>query len=61
MIAGTVALSVENARVSHELKKAYNEVTSLNRAKDRAINHLSHELKTPVAVISGSFTILKEN
>jgi PAS domain S-box-containing protein len=59
MIAGTVALSVENARVSHELKKAYNEVTSLNRAKDRAINHLSHELKTPVAVISGSFTILK--
>jgi len=59
MIAGTVALSIENARVSHELKKAYNEVTSMNRAKDRAINHLSHELKTPIAVISGSFTILK--
>ena len=59
MIAGTVALSIENARVSHELKKAYNEVTSMNRAKDRAINHLSHELKTPIAVISGSFNILK--
>ncbi|NTV32760.1 MAG: PAS domain S-box protein, partial [Deltaproteobacteria bacterium] len=29
MIAGTVALSIENARVSAELKKAYDEVTSL--------------------------------
>jgi PAS domain S-box-containing protein len=54
MIAGTVDLSVENARVTEELKKAYREMSSLNRAKDKAINHLSHELKTPVAVLSGS-------
>jgi PAS domain S-box-containing protein len=60
MIGGTVALSVENARVSEELKKAYREVTSLNRAKDRVINHLSHELKTPVAVLSGSLKLLTE-
>lgn len=60
MIEGTVALSVENARVSEELKKAYREVTSLNRAKDRVINHLSHELKTPVAVLSGSLKLLTE-
>jgi PAS domain S-box-containing protein len=60
MIGGTVALSVENARVSEELKKAYREVTSLNRAKDRVINHLSHELKTPVAVLSGSLKLLSE-
>ncbi len=58
MIGGTVALSVENARVSEELKKAYREVTSLNRAKDNVINHLSHELKTPVAVLSSSLQIL---
>jgi PAS domain S-box-containing protein len=60
MIGGTVALSVENARVYEELKKAYREVTSLNRAKDRVINHLSHELKTPVAVLSGSLKLLSE-
>jgi len=58
MIAGTVALSVENARVSNELKEAYKEVTSLNRAKDNVINHLSHELKTPVAILASSLNIM---
>jgi PAS domain S-box-containing protein len=50
-IAGTVALSIENARYSEELKKAYREVLSLNQAKDRVFNHLSHELKTPLAIL----------
>jgi PAS domain S-box-containing protein len=58
MIAGTVALSIENARFSEEIKKAYVEVTSLNRAKDKVINHLSHELRTPVAILSGSMNTL---
>ena len=58
-IAGTVALSIENARFSDELKAAYKEVTGLNRAKDRVINHLSHELKTPLAVLSANMNILE--
>ena len=58
MIAGTVVLSIENARFSEEITEAYREVTSLNRAKDRAINHLSHELKTPVSVLLASLNIL---
>ncbi len=58
-IAGAVALSVENARVNSELKKAYREVRSLNRAKDRVIHHLSHELKTPVSILGGSLKIME--
>ena len=60
MVAGTVALSIENARFSEELKGAYLEVSSMNRAKDKVINHLSHELKTPVSVLSGSLKILEK-
>ncbi len=60
IIAGTVALSVENARVNEELKKAYQEVRSLNKAKDRVINHLSHELKTPVSILLGSLRLLEK-
>ena len=57
-VAGTVALPIENARVNEELKSSYQEVQSLNQAKDRVIHHLSHELKTPVSVLSGSLSIL---
>ncbi len=60
LVGGTVSLSIENARYSEELKKAYLEVRSLNRAKDKAINHLSHELKTPVSVLVGSLDILSK-
>lgn len=59
MISGAVALSIENARVSEELKKAYREVSGMNRAKDKMINHLSHELRTPLAVLSGSIAIME--
>jgi len=57
MIASTVALSIENARFSEELKEAYQEVSSLNRAKDRIIDHLSHELKTPVSILLASLKL----
>ena len=57
-IAGTVALPIENARINEALKRSYEEVQSLNRAKDRVIHHLSHELKTPVSVLAASLSQL---
>jgi len=60
MISSTVSLSIENARFAEELKNSYREVLELNRAKDRAINHLSHELKTPLSVLSACLSILSK-
>ncbi len=60
MIAGTVGLSIENARFSDELKQSHKELQSLDRAKSKAINHLSHELKTPVSIFSGTLQILEK-
>jgi signal transduction histidine kinase len=41
-----VAIALENAKLYEDLKV-------LDKAKERVINHLSHELKTPMAIISG--------
>ena len=60
MIASTVALSIENTRFSTQLKQAYEELASLNRAKDKVINHLSHELKTPISVLLASLNIISK-
>ena len=57
-VAGTVALPIENARINQELKNSYEEVKSLNRAKDSVIHRLSHELKTPISVLSASLELL---
>ena len=59
-IANTAALPIENARINEELTRSYEEVKSLNRAKDRVIHHLSHELKTPISVMSASMGLLEK-
>ncbi|MGD9275048.1 MAG: PAS domain S-box protein, partial [Desulfobacterales bacterium] len=59
-VAGTVALPIENARINQELKNSYEEVKSLNRAKDSVIHRLSHELKTPLSVLSASLELLRK-
>lgn len=57
-IANTVAFPIENARINEALNRSYREVRSLNKAKDSIIHHLSHELKTPVSVLSATLSLL---
>ena len=42
-----VTIALENARLYEDLK-------ALDKAKERAINHLSHEIKTPLSILSGA-------
>lgn len=41
-----VTIALENSRLYEDLK-------ALDKAKERAINHLSHEIKTPLSILSG--------
>jgi PAS domain S-box-containing protein len=59
-IAATVALPIENTRIAEELSRSYKEVRTLNRAKERVIHHLSHELKTPLSVLDASLELLNK-
>jgi signal transduction histidine kinase len=59
-VANMVALPIENARIHEALLRSYEDVKSLNRAKDQVIHHLSHELKTPVSVLAASTSLLKK-
>ena len=59
-IAGMVAMPIENARINDELKRSYDEVSSFNKAKERVIHHLSHELKTPVSVLTAALELIRK-
>ncbi|MCP3873476.1 MAG: PAS domain S-box protein, partial [Desulfobacteraceae bacterium] len=60
MVASTIALPIENTRIHEELRKSYKELKTLNHAKTKVINHLAHELKTPVSVLSASMVLLSK-
>ncbi len=47
-----VTIALENARLYENLK-------ALDKAKERVINHLSHEIKTPLSILSGVLHLIK--
>ena len=60
MVTSTIALPIENTRIHEKLRESYKELQILNHAKDKVINHLAHEIKTPVSVLSAAMKILEK-
>ena len=60
-VANLVALPIENARINEKLQRTLENVRGLNRAKEEVIHHLSHELKTPLSVLSASLELLEKH
>ncbi len=58
-LVNNLVVSLKNARAAQALQEAYEEVTILNRAKDKMMDHLSHEIQTPVAVLMSALALLK--
>ncbi len=49
----------ERKHAEEILIQSRNTLESLNRAKTKAVDHISHELKTPLSVIQGNVRIMK--
>lgn len=58
--AKQAALAVEKALLYEDLEKAYEELKELDRMKTNFISNVSHELKTPITPLLGSFDLLAE-
>lgn len=58
-LSGNVALALENAAHYESLTQSHRELERLNRVKNKMLNHLSHELKTPLAIVDASLRILQ--
>jgi signal transduction histidine kinase len=50
---------LQKARID-ALEESRMELERLNKAKSKALDHLSHELKTPLSVIRGNVNLLKK-
>ena len=58
MFASQCAVALENARITIELRAAYEHQKELDRLKDEFIITASHELRTPLTAVQGYIELL---
>ncbi|MEM7035268.1 MAG: response regulator [Chloroflexota bacterium] len=61
VLVGQVTIAYENARLFEDLQQAYDELKTLDHAKNEFINIAAHELRTPLAILTGYAGILSED
>ena len=61
VIASQAAVAIQNARLLHELQRAYDEISHVEKMKSDFIAVASHELRTPLGLILGYAEFLKED
>jgi PAS domain S-box-containing protein len=49
----------ERKKAEEAFLQSHRQLEQLNRAKTKAVNHISHELKTPLSVIQGNVRLLQ--
>jgi PAS domain S-box-containing protein len=63
LVTGEYLISYEDIsdriKAQAALVKSHKELEQLNRAKTKAVNHISHELKTPLSVIQGNVRVMR--
>lgn len=60
MFANQCAVTLDNARITIELRAAYERQKELDRLKDQFIVTASHELRTPLTAVLGYIELLSE-
>lgn len=60
IFCGQAAIAIENARLFEEIQQAYDDLKELDRLKSEFINIAAHELRTPLAILMGHASLLRE-
>lgn len=60
-LATQAAVAINNARLMAQLQAAYDELNELDRMKSDFISIAAHELRTPLSLILGYATFLRED